>query len=80
MSDPLDTYEQWTGEKHTYDDDKIVKGNFGQVQPLGQARHDLQRLVDEIKQTVYAYTGNISVTEAIGALELAKLEIYKEQS
>jgi hypothetical protein len=79
MSDPLDTYEQWTGEKHVYDD-KVVKGNFADVQPLGQARHDLQRLVDEIKQTIYAYTGSISVTEAIGALELAKLEIYQEQS
>lgn len=79
MSDPLDTYEKWTGEKHDYDDN-VVQGSFGNVQPLGQPRHDLQRLVDELKQTIYAYSGSISVTEAIGALELAKMEIHSEQS
>ena len=43
------------------------------------ARPDLGRLVDEIKRVVYEQKGQISVTEAIGALEVAKLEIFKEQ-
>lgn len=42
-------------------------------------RPDLGRLVDEIKRVVYAQKGLISVTEAIGALEIAKLEILKDQ-
>ena len=71
----VDIYEMWTNEKHKYDD-KVVSI----VQPLGAPRHDLQRLVQEIKDVVYAYTGAISVTEAIGALELAKMEIHQEQS
>ena len=50
------------------------------VVPLGQKRHDLQKLVDEIKQVIYDRVGTISVTEAIGALEVAKYEIFKEQS
>jgi hypothetical protein len=78
MSDPLDTYEQWTGEKHVYDD-KVVKGAFPKVTFISTERHDLLRLVNEIKEVVYAYSGGISVTEAIGAVELAKLEILKEQ-
>lgn len=43
------------------------------------SRPDLGRLVDEIKRVVYEKKGVISVTEAIGALEIAKLEILKEQ-
>ncbi len=49
------------------------------VIPLGQRRNDLQELVDAIKQVVYERVGAISVTEAIGALEVAKHEIFKEQ-
>ena len=41
-------------------------------------RHDLGDLVADIKKVVYAREG-ISVTEAIGAIEIAKLEILKEQ-
>jgi len=52
----------------------------GKVKPLGQKRNDLQALVDGIKAVVHGYDGRISVTEAIGALELAKLEIFKDQS
>lgn len=48
------------------------------VIPLRANRQDLQRLVDDIKKAVYAYSGGISVTEAIGALEIAKLEIFEE--
>jgi hypothetical protein len=49
------------------------------VVALGSARHDLQRLVDAIKAAVYENAAGLSVTEAIGALELAKHEILKEQ-
>lgn len=42
-------------------------------------RPDLGRLVDEIKRVVYEKKGVISVTEAIGALEIAKIEILKDQ-
>lgn len=49
------------------------------VIPLGQKRHDLQLLVDDIKAVVHKRDGAISVTEAIGALEIAKLEIFKDQ-
>ncbi len=47
--------------------------------PLRQPRHDLQRLVDAIKATVYELDGEVSITEAIGALEIAKLEILQAQ-
>ncbi len=49
------------------------------VQPLGQKRHDLQKLVNDIKAVVHERDGAISVTEAIGALEIAKLEIFEAQ-
>ena len=49
------------------------------VVALGSARHDLQRLVDAIKAAVYENAAGLSVTEAVGALELAKLELLKEQ-
>lgn len=44
-----------------------------------KVRPDLGRLVNEIKRVVYEQKGSISVTEAIGAIELAKLEIIGEQ-
>ena len=47
--------------------------------PLRQPRHDLQRLVDAIKAAVYENGAGLSVTEAVGALELAKHEILQEQ-
>ena len=46
---------------------------------LGSARHDLQRLVDAIKAAVYENGAGLSVTEALGAIELAKHEILQEQ-
>lgn len=49
------------------------------VTPLRQPRLDLARLVDAISATVYDNGKGLSVTEAIGALELAKLELLKEQ-
>lgn len=50
------------------------------LQFTGAPRADLAALVLEIKATVYARAnGKFSVTEALGALELAKLEIYQEQ-
>jgi len=41
-------------------------------------RYDLGELVADIKKAVYQRQG-ISVTEAIGAIEIAKLEILDEQ-
>lgn len=49
------------------------------VTPMRQPRADLARLVDAISAAVYANGDGLSVTEAIGALELAKLELLKEQ-
>ena len=49
------------------------------VTPMRQPRADLARLVESIKDAVYANGNGLSVTEAIGALELAKLELLKEQ-
>jgi hypothetical protein len=46
---------------------------------ITKIRPDLQRLVDDLKRIVYERAGDISVTEAIGAMELAKLELLKEQ-
>lgn len=46
---------------------------------ITKIRPDLQRLVNDLKRVVYDRAGHISVTEAIGAMELAKLEILKEQ-
>ncbi len=58
---------------------RIAGGGQVSVVALGSARHDLQRLVDAIKAAVYENAAGLSVTEAIGALELAKHEILKEQ-
>lgn len=49
------------------------------VTPMRQPRADLARLVESINAAVYANGDGLSVTEAIGALELAKLELLKEQ-
>lgn len=49
------------------------------VTPMRQPRADLARLVESIKAAVYVNGDGLSVTEAIGALELAKLELLKEQ-
>jgi hypothetical protein len=42
-------------------------------------RADIQALVDQIKALVYAQSGRISVAEAIGVLEVIKVEILAEQ-
>ena len=49
------------------------------VTPMRQPRADLARLVESINAAVYANGNGLSVTEAIGALELAKLELLREQ-
>lgn len=59
---------------------EMNKPEAANVERLPLRRHDLQRLVDEIKAVVYERKGQISVIEAIGALELVKLEIFEEQS
>lgn len=47
--------------------------------PLRQPRYDLARLVAQIKELVRTEGAALSVTEAIGALELAKLELLQEE-
>lgn len=49
------------------------------VTPMRQQRTDLARLVGSINAAVYSNGDGLSVTEAIGALELAKLELLREQ-
>lgn len=46
---------------------------------LGAKRNDLAALVDAIKDAVYSKPGQpVNFTEALGALELVKLELYEE--
>lgn len=45
---------------------------------LPVVRQHLHRLVEDIKEAVYQHSGEIGVAEAIGALEVAKLEIFQE--
>lgn len=52
----------------------------GKIIPLKAERHDLGALVKELKDVIHSRDGLISVTEAIGALELAKIESYMEQT
>lgn len=40
----------------------------------------LDALVAAIKHAVYEHSGKISVAEAIGAMEIAKFELMKEQN
>lgn len=42
-------------------------------------RNGLANLVNEIKSVIYKQTGNISIAEAVGVLELAKIELVNEQ-
>jgi hypothetical protein len=42
-------------------------------------RPDLAELVEQLKAKVYEYSDRVTVPEAIGALELAKLEVFNEQ-
>jgi len=46
---------------------------------LGAKRNDLAVLVEAIKDAVYSKPGQpVNFTEALGALELVKLELYEE--
>lgn len=46
---------------------------------LGAKRHDLAELVANIKEAVYSKPGQlVNFVEALGALELVKLELYQE--
>jgi hypothetical protein len=58
----------------------MTKDDAPNVERLPLRRHDLKRLVEDIKAVVYERKGQISVIEAIGALELVKLEIFEEQA
>jgi hypothetical protein len=42
-------------------------------------RPDLAELVARLKELVYEYSDRITVPEALGAMELAKLEIFNQQ-
>jgi hypothetical protein len=48
--------------------------------PPHQPRHDLARLVAHIKALVRTEGAGLSVTEAICAIELAKLELLMEDA
>jgi hypothetical protein len=48
--------------------------------PPHQSRHDLARLVAQIKALVRTEGAGLSVTEAICAIELAKLELLMEDA
>lgn len=49
--------------------------------PVVRKRTDIQELVDELKRVSYAHAeaNGLTVTEAIGALEIAKYELLQEQ-
>jgi hypothetical protein len=49
--------------------------------PVVRKRTDIQELVDDLKRVSYAHAeaSGLTVTEAIGALELAKYELLQEQ-
>lgn len=49
------------------------------VIPLRARRNDLQEAVDTIKDIIYGYAGTMSLAEAIGIIEMAKLEILEDQ-
>lgn len=51
-----------------------------QIVPLRAPRSDLAQLVSDLKAVVYQHEGRISLTEAIGALEIAKLEVFAAQT
>lgn len=50
-----------------------------EIIPLRTDRQDLARLVHELKALAYERAGGMSITEVIGAFEMAKLEILSEQ-
>lgn len=51
----------------------------GRIAMLGAKRHDLSALVEAIKDAVYSKPGQpVNFTEALGALELVKLDLYEE--
>lgn len=46
---------------------------------LGAKRHDLQELVTAVKDALYSRPGRpVNFTEALGVLELVKLELFWE--
>ena len=46
---------------------------------LGAKRHDLAELVANIKEAVYSKPGQpVNFVEALGALELVKLDLHRE--
>ena len=73
----------WIGSSHgvmtARDAPQAPPDAVANVTPMRQPRADLARLVESINAAVYANGDGLSVTEAIGGLELAKLELLKEQ-
>ena len=59
--------------------DNFLGVKMDNVRSLGMKRNDLRSLVQEIKDVVYKRSGELSIVETIGALELAKLEIIDSQ-
>lgn len=52
----------------------------GDVIPLGASRADLQELVEQIKAVIYERAGRMTTIEAIGVLEVVKLEIWRDET
>lgn len=50
------------------------------VTPHGAFRHDINNLVQQLKNVVHAHAGRATVAEAVGALELVKHEIIQENA
>ena len=50
------------------------------IQRLPVQRHDLGALAEEIYNMIMGHTDEITMTEAIGVLEVVKLKLYEEQS
>lgn len=55
--------------------------NTPNIVPLAKAkRHDLQQLVNEVKEVLYTRQGGrtVNFVEALGVLEFVKMDLYRE--
>ena len=42
-------------------------------------RYDLVKLVEELLDVIYKHAGKVSLSEAVGSLELCKAQLLEEQ-
>ena len=52
---------------------------MSELQILPTKNYRCERLVNAIKDAIYSNAVGMSLTEVLGALEIAKIEMYKEQ-